>query len=311
VGADNVSIGPSAISVAGTGSVCLGPGTNAGANNSVSIGNGSGLAGIGNLNSISIGSGAGTALAGDNAICIGTLTTTSGASSVAMGNVIAANGDSIVAIGTTNSVLSSNCVAIGDNITVFGTSATSVAIGSVNSLAAGSSLCTVLGNNNSLGTTTTESIVIGSGNTVPANADHSIILGVGLTGSVGRTLIGGIATSPATVGDTVLVTAGNVLGIATSSIRYKENVQDIDLDLEKICNLRPVQFNYKTDETKAKIYGLIAEETLQVAPSIVNYKDGEPNSVRYIEVIALLLQAVKELKNQVYALKSRLGDAGL
>jgi hypothetical protein len=67
----------------------------------------------------------------------------------------------------------------------------------------------------------------------------------------------------------------------TSSLRYKTNIEDLNVDFDKLLSLRPVKFadianNYATG------YGLIAEEVNQVLPEIVEYNaQGQPEGVSY------------------------------
>ena len=64
-----------------------------------------------------------------------------------------------------------------------------------------------------------------------------------------------------------------------------------------IYKLRPVSFTDKTDESKAKQYGLIAEEVEQVKPGFVSYNnDGVPETVSYSAMIAPLIKALQEQK---------------
>jgi len=68
--------------------------------------------------------------------------------------------------------------------------------------------------------------------------------------------------------------------------------------------LRPVTFKYKPqiDPTGLAQYGLIAEEVAEVYPDLVVYdRDGQPETVRYDLVSALLLNQVQTQRRTVEA----------
>ena len=45
--------------------------------------------------------------------------------------------------------------------------------------------------------------------------------------------------------------------------------------MDKICNIRGVNYNWKNDETKTKTAGVIAQEVLEQIPEAVNDNDSE------------------------------------
>ena len=106
-------------------------------------------------------------------------------------------------------------------------------------------------------------------------------------------------------GTTVVVGASNQLFLLTSSQRFKEDIQPIDVNHEVLSNiykLEPVTFRYKNgsdEENKVnkKTVGLIAEEVNMLFPEVVNLDEhGEPFSIDYNGIAVLLLAAMKELK---------------
>jgi hypothetical protein len=78
-----------------------------------------------------------------------------------------------------------------------------------------------------------------------------------------------------------------------SSRRYKENIRDME-NIDWIYNLRPVNFNLKTDPEKGKAYGLIAEEVAEIAPEFVFYKEDVVEGVTYSKFISPLIKVVQE-----------------
>jgi hypothetical protein len=112
-----------------------------------------------------------------------------------------------------------------------------------------------------------------------------------------RTFIAGISGS-AVVGNTVVVDANGQLGTATSSARFKKEIKPMDKASEAILAFKPVSFQYKSDPTGTRQFGLIAEEVAKVNPDLVTRdRNGAIYSVRYEAVNAMLLnEFLKEHK---------------
>ena len=105
-------------------------------------------------------------------------------------------------------------------------------------------------------------------------------------------------------------TGGGCLYPVSSSIRWKENVTDIsvNIDTEKIYELRPVTFNssdrHGNGDTNELYLGLIAEEVDKLFPILVPKDDiGRPSSVKYSLLAVLLLEEMKKMRNEINALK--------
>ncbi len=96
----------------------------------------------------------------------------------------------------------------------------------------------------------------------------------------------------------VQINSNGQLGAATSSLRFKEQVQDMGESTDALMKLRPVTFFYKPDyanDERTLQYGLIAEEVAKVYPELVaNDKDGQPYSVRYQYLSTMLLNEVQK-----------------
>ncbi len=91
-----------------------------------------------------------------------------------------------------------------------------------------------------------------------------------------------------------------------SSRRWKTNIQSIEGALDKVQRLRGVSFDWKV-KGKRDI-GLIAEEVGEVVPEVVVYeKNGlDAQSIDYARLVALLIEATKELASEYGTLKQRL-----
>ena len=69
-----------------------------------------------------------------------------------------------------------------------------------------------------------------------------------------------------------------------------------------LLQLRPVTFRYKQDPQGSRQYGLIAEEVAKVYPELVTRgAHGEVESVRYHEVVPMLLNEVQHQQRQLGA----------
>lgn len=102
---------------------------------------------------------------------------------------------------------------------------------------------------------------------------------------------------------TNLTCAGTVT--ANSDERLKKNIETITDSLHKVRSLRGVEYDHK--ETGDHCLGLIAQEVEQVIPQVV-YEDAQgTKSVAYQNIVALLIEAVKDQQRQIDELKRQLG----
>ncbi len=92
---------------------------------------------------------------------------------------------------------------------------------------------------------------------------------------------------------------GGQFGIASSSRRYKEDIQDMGEATANLMRLRPVTFRYKKpfeDGSKPIQYGLIAEEVAEVYPDLVaRSADGQIETVKYQVLDSMLLNELQKL----------------
>src|SRR5258708_52257 len=92
-----------------------------------------------------------------------------------------------------------------------------------------------------------------------------------------------------------------------SSRRFKHDIKPVDKASEVIFALKPVRFRYNKeyDATQRLSFGLIAEEVAEVAPDLVGRnKNGEPDSVRYEQINAMLLNEFLKEHNRVQQLET-------
>jgi hypothetical protein len=124
---------------------------------------------------------------------------------------------------------------------------------------------------------------------------NNVYIGANMRGIAGETqacYIASIFGQTSATGIPVLVNSTNKLGTATSSKRFKEDIKPMDTASEALFSLKPVSFRYKKDIDPAGTsqLGLVAEDVEKVNPDlVVRDKEGNPYSVRYEQVNAMLL----------------------
>jgi len=104
---------------------------------------------------------------------------------------------------------------------------------------------------------------------------------------------------------------------AGSSLEYKTEISTLDIDTNKILELRPVTYQYKDEykhlgkELKSGTQiGLIAEEVAEVFPELALLKEDEDGETRvrnvdYEKLSILLLSEVQKLRKEVNELKKK------
>jgi hypothetical protein len=116
--------------------------------------------------------------------------------------------------------------------------------------------------------------------------------------TTGTITASGISTSKLTYNPS----SGEVTAVdfnSTSDFNLKTNIQTVDNALDIVDNLRGVSFEWK--ENGKKSYGVIAQELEKVLPELV--KGGDPKTVSYSGIIGVLIEAVKELSEEIEKLK--------
>jgi Chaperone of endosialidase len=147
-------------------------------------------------------------------------------------------------------------------------------------------------------------------------ASHVICIGADGNNVDNTCFIGNIrgATTQNNDAMPVLIDSAGQLGTASSSRRYKTDIKPLNEASKSILALKPVSFRYKVHKDSTPQFGLIAEEVEKVNPSlVVRDKEGQPYSVRYDQVNAMLLneflkehKKVEQLEKEVQTLAAGL-----
>ena len=136
-------------------------------------------------------------------------------------------------------------------------------------------------------TLSVDSATISNGNTNVSTANNGDV-----TVNTGGSLCATFNTS------NNLVVTGTVT--AQSSIALKDNVETITDALAKVMNLRGVEFDYKASGRHQ--IGVVAEEVEEVVPCVIDETNGI-KSVAYQNLVAVLIEAVKDLKKEIDELR--------
>jgi hypothetical protein len=153
-------------------------------------------------------------------------------------------------------------------------------------------------------------IYIGTSTGIGGANNESNTLRIGYPNQVSKAFIAGIYGKTVTGGSAVYIKSDGQLGTSTSSRRYKDDISDMGDASSGLMKLRPVTFYYKPEYASGPRllqYGLIAEEVAEVYPDLVDYnKNGEPDSVYYQFVNAMLLNEVQKQDKRIKELEERL-----
>jgi trimeric autotransporter adhesin len=112
--------------------------------------------------------------------------------------------------------------------------------------------------------------------------------------------------------DVVTINSDGRLGRANvSSRRYKHDIKPMHEASEAIYALKPVSFRYNKqyDATQTIAFGLIAEDVAEVYPDLVGRnREGQPQSVRYEQINAMLLNEFLKEHKKVEEQQATIGE---
>ena len=233
----------------------------------------------------------------------------------AMTNLLHGNDNTGVGKGALNNlVLGSFSTAVGSQALANGGGDSNVAIGfaAMNFVADGAENIAI-GAEAGTGWQTSEGQNIAIGNTGVVGESQTSRLGDVQT----RAFIAGIrgVTTGAADATAVVIDSNGQLATVSSSIRYKEDVQDLGISTDALLSLRPVSFRYQQpyeDGSKPIQCGLIAEEVAEVLSELVVYdQSGEPETVKYRVLSTPLLKQAQLQQEELRVLRSELADLRL
>lgn len=95
-----------------------------------------------------------------------------------------------------------------------------------------------------------------------------------------------------------IITSGDIT--AFSDIRLKSNIRKINNALNKVCQLN----GYTYDMNNKRSTGVIAQEVEKVLPEVVQDREDGYKTVAYGNMIGLLIEAIKDLKEEIKEIKN-------
>jgi hypothetical protein len=139
-----------------------------------------------------------------------------------------------------------------------------------------------------------------SGNVLVGRSDNPS----GVTGCLYATNNYNLTTASAA---NVFINSEGLFFRSTSSLKYKQDIQDATHGLAEVLQLRPVTYKGKSELDGDTIFGgLIAEEVHEAGlTEFVQYaEDGSPDALAYGNMVSLLVKAIQELKAEFDAYKA-------
>ena len=165
-------------------------------------------------------------------------------------------------------------------------------------------------------TNTDKGSSVSAGNNVSGGADNRVLTstgGNGIKGEPNLTFDGTNLHMQKSNG--AIISNGNVIAYYTSDVTLKDNVQPIANALEKVSSISGNTFTWNDKAPKSILEfvgeedtGVIAQEVNELGlPGVVKTKDDGTMGVRYEKLVPLLIEAIKELKEEVNDLRSQIG----
>ena len=100
---------------------------------------------------------------------------------------------------------------------------------------------------------------------------------------------------------------GDVVAYYSSDKRLKDNIVRIENPLEKVGKIGGYTFDWndKQKTYTGKDVGVIAQEIQEVLPELVTERDNGYLAVKYEKIVPLLIESIKELKQEVDEIKQK------
>ena len=107
-----------------------------------------------------------------------------------------------------------------------------------------------------------------------------------------------------------VVADGDVVAFNSSDERLKDNIQVIQGSLDKIGEIRGVEFDWNDKspgwaQERGHDVGVVAQEVQKILPEIVVERKNGYLGVDYKRIVPLLIESIKELKQEVEILKKK------
>ena len=157
------------------------------------------------------------------------------------------------------------------------------------------------------------SIAIGTNATT--GGENCVAIGYGANAPNSNTIILGDGTQNVGIGTSnpsyKLQVSGDVQATsynATSDIRLKKDITNLSNVLENVCKIQGVEFVRTDDESERKQFGFVAQHLEKIFPQLVQTDNSQEKykSISYANTSAILVEAIKELSNEVKKMKNEI-----
>jgi len=122
---------------------------------------------------------------------------------------------------------------------------------------------------------------------VRINASGNV--GIGTTSPTARLHVSGSTIITGSLNVSANITCLSLTETSTEAVKY--NIIPLTSQLDNVLKLKPVSFNYKTNDKHS--IGLIAEDVSKVYPEFTSDNN---DSISYGKITSVLIQSIKELK---------------
>jgi hypothetical protein len=101
--------------------------------------------------------------------------------------------------------------------------------------------------------------------------------------------------------------SGDVIAFGSSDERLKDNIQPISEPLYKLSKVGGYTFDWndKQETYEGHDVGVIAQEIEEVLPEVVMTRGSGYKAVKYEKIVPLLIESIKELKQEVDEIKQK------
>jgi len=214
------------------------------------------------------------------------------------------------AVSAASSAISGNST-VGGNLTVTGTLGVTAAARFSSTFNTGNSAAG-FGGNVGVGGTLGATGAVTFGSTLNVTGT-STLTNIGATGVIAFRHVftnGGLNVGATGAGVGEIRATGDITAYYSSDAKFKDNVVEIPNALEKIKSIRGVTFDWNEEYIKShggedgyfvrkRDVGVIAQEIQKVLPELVVERSEGYLAVKYDRIVALLIQAVKELSDKL------------
>ena len=117
----------------------------------------------------------------------------------------------------------------------------------------------------------------------------------------------GNALFNANISGSQIEASGDVIAFGSSDERLKDDIQPIENSLNKVDKIGGYTFvwNDKQSTYEGKDVGVIAQEIEEVLPEVVMTRGSGYKAVKYEKIVPLLIESIKELKQEVDEIKQK------